>query len=112
MSRPCVYRAFDVAGRLLYIGSTGDIAQRFKGHDSKQPPWLPYVSSVVVEHYETIKAARCAETLAIMAERPRFNKRDNPPFSNAPREPFRDAIPVAAFLDVPVTVLLPAGVAA
>ncbi len=71
--RTSLYRFFDPLGSLLYVGITGNVSTRLMQHDQNQP-WWRLVASVTVEHYEGRGSALDAEGLAILAERPRFNK--------------------------------------
>lgn len=66
-----VYRMFDPAGRLLYIGMTGDAGQRFADHAAKR--WFPQVEMIKLEWFQTKAAAQVAEQRAIQSERPRHN---------------------------------------
>lgn len=68
----CVYRAYDKAGQLLYIGSTKNWERRQGQHRSKTW-WWPAVKRVDVETHPTVAEAREAEALAIAAEHPRMN---------------------------------------
>jgi hypothetical protein len=71
-----VYRMFDHAGRLLYIGMTGQAGQRFGSHSQKV--WFPLVSMITLEWHTTHAEAYLAETRAIAAERPRYNVAGTP----------------------------------
>lgn len=66
-----VYRLFDHAGRLLYIGMSGRAGRRFDEHAMKN--WWPLVSMITLEWHDTAAAAALAERQAIAAERPRYN---------------------------------------
>lgn len=65
-----VYRMFDRAGKLLYVGKTGHVA-RFDNHATKR--WFPLVASITLEWHDTEASAALAEKRAIEAERPRYN---------------------------------------
>lgn len=65
-----VYRMFDRAGKLLYIGKTGHAA-RFDSHAVKR--WFPLVASITLEWHDTEASALLAEAHAIAIERPRYN---------------------------------------
>jgi predicted GIY-YIG superfamily endonuclease len=66
-----LYRMFDPAGRLLYVGVTGDLARRLGSHVEKR--WFPLVTTISLEWFPTRAAAALAEHRAIQAERPRLN---------------------------------------
>lgn len=70
-----VYRMFDHAGRLLYIGKSGR-AGRFDEHAVKR--WFPLVSAITLEWHATHAEAMLAEKRAIAAERPRYNIAGSP----------------------------------
>lgn len=65
-----VYRMFDEAGRLLYVGISGR-ARRFDDHAVKR--WFPLVSLITLEWHATHAAAALAEKRAIATEKPRYN---------------------------------------
>lgn len=69
-----IYRFFDDAGRLLYIGITYDIAARFRQHAASKL-WWPMVnlSRTTVEWLADRETAEREELSAIGLERPRFN---------------------------------------
>jgi predicted GIY-YIG superfamily endonuclease len=67
-----LYRFFDTAGRLLYVGITVDIGVRWK-HHSKGKEWWADVVRATVTHYPTRDAALAAEKAAIRAEKPIWN---------------------------------------
>ncbi len=67
-----LYRFFDGAGRLLYVGITMDPGSRWKNH-SKKKPWWTDVRSMTAEPFPTLEAALAAERAAIKAERPLHN---------------------------------------
>lgn len=76
MTTARVYRVFDEAGVLLYVGcTTQPIEKRMRGHEM-QSPWWPFYNSVTVEEHATRDEARYAEFTAITAEHPRWNVRD------------------------------------
>lgn len=66
-----VYRCFDAAGRLLYVGMTACVLRRMQEHRVKD--WWPRVASITVKHYPNRRTARNAERLAIVRERPEIN---------------------------------------
>lgn len=73
MSTHFVYRAFDDADRLLYVGCTSnDVAVRMKAHASTSP-WTVYMARYSVEQFDSREEAEAAETRAIAEEFPRWN---------------------------------------
>lgn len=68
-----VYRLFDAAGALLYVGITCDVTTRMYQH-SKEQPWWDEVDNRSVEEVLTRADAFFLEAAAILAERPRYNK--------------------------------------
>lgn len=67
------FSRFGWAGELLYIGSTGTRLRRVKSHEARTA-WWPEVAEVKVERFPTIFEARVAERLAIIVERPLYNR--------------------------------------
>lgn len=65
-----VYRMFDAAGGLLYIGRTARPG-RVDEHAEKR--WFPLVSVITLEWHPTLADAVLAEARAIAEERPRYN---------------------------------------
>lgn len=68
-----LYRLFDEAGRLLYIGITTNPEQRFSSHASTAP-WWPLVADKKVEWLSNRQGAERAEVEAIKAEGPLYNR--------------------------------------
>lgn len=68
-----VYRFFDTTGRLLYVGSTGDVYTRFRRH-AAEALWWSFAASNRVERFAAITEARAAEAVAIRTEHPLHNK--------------------------------------
>ncbi|MGW3445627.1 GIY-YIG nuclease family protein [Streptomyces sp. NPDC001076] len=66
-----VYRLWDAAGNLLYIGSSYDPQRRYQDHRDK--PWWPQVARCVEEWRASRIDAYRAELKAIAAEDPRHN---------------------------------------
>jgi hypothetical protein len=85
--RTAVYRLFDADGALLYVGISKSFGLRWQQHAHAQP-WWPEVQRQTVEWRETRREAEEAETVAILSEKPRYN-RDKavppPPLSGAGR---------------------------
>ena len=67
-----LYRMFDAAGDLLYVGITSRGGRRFDEHAKVQPWWVE-VASVTVEHFATRTEALAAELAAIRVEDPTYN---------------------------------------
>lgn len=67
-----LYRFFDVADGLLYIGITAVGVARWTQHSAEQP-WWPSLAWVTVEHFVSVELAETAERRAILAEHPAFN---------------------------------------
>lgn len=76
-----VYRLFDAAGQLLYVGCTMNGASRLGSHRDK--PWWTQVASASFEHFSSYAEASRAEYAAIEAERPRHTKDHPPPVTDA-----------------------------
>lgn len=93
-----VYRMFDHAGRLLYIGVTGRAGRRFDQHATKR--WFPLVAMITLEWHATHAAARLAETRAIAAERPCYNVAGLPRLRRDPAPPRSHAKDAAQQPDV------------
>lgn len=74
--KACVYRAFDAAGRLLYIGYTGNLGHRLKAHVRTPQRWWAIHTSMTFEWFDTPREANIAERLAILSEYPIFNIND------------------------------------
>lgn len=83
ITRPAaVYRLYDAAGTLLYIGSAYDPAKRSRAHRDK--PWWPLVARREDEWHQTREAAYIAETEAIRQGPPPGNKIGGPGAVAAP----------------------------
>lgn len=68
-----VYRRFDHAGVLLYIGISDDLLARSRWHE-RHSPWAQFVASRTTEWFASRNDAQAAETAAIKTELPLFNK--------------------------------------
>lgn len=76
MSARCVlYRMYDRAGVLLYVGMTSDPHSRFKAHSAEKDWWLE-VDTIQVANFSDRAALAEAERQAILAEKPRYNVKD------------------------------------
>lgn len=67
-----LYRFYDEASTLLYVGITMDPGSRWKDH-SKEKPWWEHVRSMTSQPYPTRAAVFAAEREAIKAEGPLHN---------------------------------------
>lgn len=70
--RHALYRLYNAAGDLLYVGISLTAAERMGGHRSVQR-WWGQVASVQLEPHRTRDAAHAAEIEAIKTEHPRYN---------------------------------------
>src|SRR5687767_14669939 len=71
-----LYRFYDAAGRLLYIGITVDVTIRWSSH-TRGKPWWKDVVRATVEHHPNRAAVLAAEEAAIKAEKPLYNVTHN-----------------------------------
>jgi predicted GIY-YIG superfamily endonuclease len=71
-----LYRFYDKAGGLLYIGISNSVPRRFDQHEDTKP-WYTQVRDVKVEHYPSRPAALAAEEKAIKTECPKYNIQHN-----------------------------------
>jgi hypothetical protein len=71
-----LYRYFDTRSRLLYVGISGDLANRDRSHISRSR-WMQLVASSTVERLKTLEDVQAAERKAIETERPLFNRLHN-----------------------------------
>lgn len=69
--RTALYRLYDSSDTVIYIGITGNPAQRFKAHWLK--PWWSEVAMREIEWHETRAVAEEIEARVIEADRPRHN---------------------------------------
>lgn len=67
-----LYRFYDGAGSLLYVGIAGNPGRRFEQHAKTKHWWTDVASSKIV-HYSTRDEALIAETAAIQTEQPAYN---------------------------------------
>lgn len=68
-----LYRYFDGANRLLYVGITKNQFER-QGSHSRVQPWWPEVAFAKFEHFDSRELALLYEFEAIGREFPRYNK--------------------------------------
>ena len=66
-----LYRIFNGADDLLYVGITNNPSSRFSDHRGK--PWWQWVTKITVEHHASREELREAEAVAIRDEHPWFN---------------------------------------
>lgn len=71
--RTALYRLYDAAEVLLYVGIAGNPADRWNTHKADQS-WWPQVTRKSVEWFDNRIEAAKAEALAIRAENPQMNK--------------------------------------
>lgn len=69
-----LYRFYDATRGLLYVGITGQPAERWVKH-RRSAPWWSDAAYVNVEIFPTEWQALDAERAAIRSESPQFNKR-------------------------------------
>ena len=75
MTEPAaLYRCYDSAGALLYVGVSGDVKIRASRHKSASP-WFCAVRKMTVTWYDWREDALDAEAWAIFREKPQFNKK-------------------------------------
>jgi len=67
-----LYRFYDDAGVLLYVGVSQRPFQRFAGHD-RSAKWITQAAACRLERFPTRSEALRAETLAIWSEQPIHN---------------------------------------
>ncbi len=78
-----IYRVYDEADRLLYLGVTKDWERRRSEHS--RAPWWPEAHHITVTAYGADKAAAYdAEANAIVDERPLYNGTERPRHPNKP----------------------------
>ena len=67
-----LYRMYDSADRLLYVGITCNPGTRFTDHRKKKD-WWNTVHRITMEHFSSRELLACAEVSAIKAEGPIHN---------------------------------------
>jgi hypothetical protein len=77
-AKTALYRHFDSAGTLLYVGISISAANRLSQH-MHGSPWAREIASMTIEHHDSRAAAEAAERVAIKAEKPLWNKAHNRP---------------------------------
>jgi DNA-binding CsgD family transcriptional regulator len=74
-----VYLAYDVQGRLLYVGSTIHVGRRLMEHE-ENAPWWPQVARIDIEGpFDWRVPAYERETELIRDRKPLYNQRPGPP---------------------------------
>ena len=68
-----LYRYFDSAGVLLYVGITSAWHLRLKGHQARSP-WWSRAANITLVHFATQEEAVAAERTAISNEHPLYNR--------------------------------------
>jgi hypothetical protein len=68
-----VYRCYDVAGQLLYVGCTNDVKARMSQHRYKST-WAGEIDRVESHEYPERWQAQCVEQFLISLLRPSMNK--------------------------------------
>src|SRR6185369_1982919 len=69
-----LYRHWDAAGSLLYVGITGNLATRLRGH-RQTASWFPKIANITLQHFPDKDTLLAAERRAIAEEDPPYNKR-------------------------------------
>lgn len=72
-----LYRFYDADGRLLYVGISLSVFQRWQQHSSDKP-WWEHIYRGELEHFDTRTEAAEAELCAIRTEDPLFNVAGRP----------------------------------
>ncbi len=71
-----LYRFYNSADVLLYIGLTVNIGARFSDHRLEKP-WWTEISRIALEHFPDRRSVAAAERAAIIAEKPLHNVQHN-----------------------------------
>jgi hypothetical protein len=67
-----LYRCFDVAKSLLYVGMTSNPEERIKQHRADKP-WWGDVDHMTIQKFRNRRALAIAEAVAIHPENPKYN---------------------------------------
>lgn len=70
--KTALYRHFDSAGRLLYIGISLSVVTRLSQH--KNSRWFEDIRRIEVQWLPTRREAQHAEAVAIWNEKPKWNR--------------------------------------
>jgi hypothetical protein len=73
-----LYRHFDGAGVLLYIGIARAVSWRLMAHEKNAGWWRDMRTVTVSAPYRSRAEALAAEAAAIVAERPKWNQQHHP----------------------------------
>lgn len=68
---PTVYRQYDRAGNLLYVGMSRRLRNRIKQH--RRSPWWSEITKISYRRYQSEGQALDAEAEAIAVESPKYN---------------------------------------
>lgn len=77
-SKHAVYRIFDAAGLLLYVGATSNPVRRFTLNHQYRAPWLYDAARIDLEWWPNLETALAAERAAIKTENPVYNQASKP----------------------------------
>lgn len=89
----CLYRLYDVFGRLLYAGITADLARRWKEHRSEHRSWWYQVTERRVQWFPSRRQAWRAERQAVQAELPLYNNESWGDFTGGRRPELPSGVP-------------------
>jgi predicted GIY-YIG superfamily endonuclease len=94
-----LYRFFNAAGDLLYVGITNSPPRRFQQHKADKE-WWSEVASITLAEYQSRAALMAAEREAVRNECPRYNKMlQSPATTNSDSRPEIDSVlPLGAFV--------------
>lgn len=84
--RTALYRHFDAAGRLLYVGISWSVLVRMMTHE-REARWFDQVATITVAHFEDRVQALAAEARAIEQEKPVYNIAGKPQWELAAPPP-------------------------
>lgn len=87
-----VYRIYDEADILLYVGEAKDAEHRLRLHSTNHAIFIYQAARIDITEYTSTEEAKAAEVEAIQTENPRYNRRSGPPTDPAIAQVFRDAI--------------------
>lgn len=95
-----LYRFYDAAGDLLYVGITNDTTRRFAQH-AVDKVWWGLVDGDEIEWFPARADAEAAESVAIWQEQPRYNVMSPIRAENKPRrgERLDDMAPIGDLLE-------------
>jgi hypothetical protein len=72
-----LYRVYDSAGQLLYVGATTNPSLRLQAHGSTRP-WWDDAARIEIAHFNDFDQLAAAEIEAIKEESPRYNQVHSP----------------------------------